>query len=328
MTPVCPTWCLVRVPAGVGRRPGRPDRAARAGRRASRRAAKLSAAAEPPAAGDDDEASVSSGRSPWPPRPGRHLGRPGAERTASTSTAPRRRRRGLLGGDGVGAQREDRGARRHLRPTRWSTRRRSDWVTTPPSVRSTTSERKPVPVFGRRAGRRSPCPRRWRRRAPRPDASSRRARPAPRPWARRGTRRSPRTRRRRSSARRSRAEFLRQAAADPGPPRTTAAGSPSRRAAVSSSDVTFFGVRRRRARRGPEPQPSGHSSQTIFSVGEELGELDAAVTLVVDDLPFCPRRARGEFDHLAGRRRRRRRAPGRARGRRRSASSAASSSPP
>src|SRR4051794_7644879 len=92
----------------------------------------------------------------------------------------------------------------------------------------------------------------------------------------------------------------------PALPSTTAAGSPSARAAVSSSYVTFLGA---------PPACSTRTSTSAMSAcrpfsslwsdellaREELGDLHAAVTLVLAPLAGLPRRARRERHDLAGR---------------------------
>src|SRR5580658_7574772 len=82
----------------------------------------------------------------------------------------------------------------------------------------------------------------------------------------------------------------------PGPVHTTD-GSPNRRASVISSSVTFL------------TSSSTCSASTRISAiprspsdellrGEELGDLDAAVSLVLDDRACLPRRPLGKVDHL------------------------------
>src|SRR2546430_12516560 len=84
----------------------------------------------------------------------------------------------------------------------------------------------------------------------------------------------------------------------PGPVHTTD-GSPNRRASVISSRVTFL-----------TSSPTCSASTRISAMsspsaellrGEELGDLDAAVSLVLDDRHGLPRRPLAVIDHLGGR---------------------------
>src|SRR3954454_21657471 len=88
----------------------------------------------------------------------------------------------------------------------------------------------------------------------------------------------------------------------------TAAGSPSERASVSSSYVTFLGVPSTCSTRTrtsatvflSRAEHDADSSDELLR-REELGELRAAVTLVLDDLPGLLRRPRRKLRHLGGR---------------------------
>src|SRR3954468_5165365 len=80
----------------------------------------------------------------------------------------------------------------------------------------------------------------------------------------------------------------------------TAAGSPSERASVSSSKVTFLGAPSTCSTRTSTSAIADDSSDELLR-GEELGELGAAVTLVLDDLTGLLRRSRRELGDLRAR---------------------------
>src|ERR1022692_540706 len=93
-------------------------------------------------------------------------------------------------------------------------------------------------------------------------------------------------------------------ASAPGPAHTTA-GSPNRRASVSSSQVTFLTVSpecsartRTSAMNDSLPLGPGQAGSDELLRGEELGRLDAAVALVLDDRAGLPRRPLSPADYL------------------------------
>src|SRR3954470_15547015 len=73
--------------------------------------------------------------------------------------------------------------------------------------------------------------------------------------------------------------------AAPGPPMTTADGSPSWRAAVSSSKVTFLTFPSTASTTTRTSAMPGSVSSDELLRREEVGDLDAAVALVLDGLP-------------------------------------------
>src|SRR6266545_5486573 len=87
------------------------------------------------------------------------------------------------------------------------------------------------------------------------------------------------------------------AAAVPGLPITTALGSPTARAAVSSSRVAFLTAPSAESTRTRTSAISGISSDELLGC-EEVGDLHAALAIVLHDLAGLPRRGDLERDHL------------------------------